>query len=122
MELLIFSRQNWVLGVTLTLTDHNVKNIVGSSGRVRRSQTWKRFWEMKTGEKFPDECQRYQCTRRAVLGAHVFVECIYEGNLIYRENFILPSCTDCNQKDQKNSEPTWDRVKSGAKVAWTTSF
>ena len=86
-KLLIFSRQNWVLGVTLTLnTDQKVKDATGTSGYVKRSGFWKKFWEEKTGEKFPAQCQRYECTRKADLGAHVFVDCIYEEDRTDKEN------------------------------------
>ena len=115
-----------MLGVTLTLRDHRVKDVEGSGCHGRRSRTWRRFWEMKTGLQFPEECRRYDCWKKAEVGAHVFVDCIYEGNFNHRENFILPSCTECNQKNQKKhfdpNRDSWGNVKSGAKVAWTTPF
>ena len=65
----------------------NIKHT--SSDKPLGYQSWKEFWIINTGQKWPNECRIFGCTGNAFAGGHVFVDGC-------QESFIIPLCRSCN--------------------------
>ena len=96
--------------IDLTPSDH-VCNIVGSSrDKPRGATSWKKYWEIKTGEKWPSQCsicpKLFEKCRG--IGGHMYIKS--KPNL----KFILPICTSCNNKRSIDYN-----AYSPNKTAWT---
>ena len=94
-------------------------HVIGSSRRSQRVGwlTWRMFWELETGEEFPDTCQMYSCENPSDLGAHVYIR----GRGC--QNYIMPCCQRCNQNRtlhfQGQDNPNWSQPKDQAIVVAT---
>ena len=86
------STMAWQTGGTLTFNNPNdvVCHVVGSSAqKAPGASSWKDYWVTNTGKVWPQTCQFHQCGNEAQLGAHIYAN-------QSKENFILPSCIQCN--------------------------
>ena len=83
-------------------------NVIGSSkDKPRGASSWKRFWEISTGENWPEQCAICPKAKR-IIGGHVYVK--GQSNVK-----IVPICTSCNNKrsiDHNDFSPE--------KTVWTT--
>jgi hypothetical protein len=102
----------WANGefITLDLGDE-VAHVIGSSSQKSKEGSWKKYWINHTGRQFPQKCQIYSCGNPAVLGAHVYLKHL-------RQNFILPTCHDCNMDPEQayGDSDNWVSVKANAVV------
>ena len=82
----LFSMSN----IILTPVDR-IKNIKGTYAcEPRKKITWKLYWMMETGRKWPKTCRIYGCGKPAIGGGHVRVS----GHST--KVFIIPMCSACN--------------------------
>ena len=102
----------WQSGDLFELDEYDyVSHVVGSGAH---KGNWKKYWMDKTGRKFPRVCQIYGCSKRAVVGAHVYVKHLHQI-------FILPSCQACNRDPDKKFDGTkecWIQTKLSALAVW----
>ena len=85
-------------------------NIVGTSkDKPRGATSWKRFWEISTGENWPKQCSICQKEKR-IIGGH----CYIKGQ--FNSKFIVPLCTSCNNKrsidhnDYSPDKTVWAKI------------
>ena len=72
-----------------------VCNVVGSSkDKPRGATSWMKFWEDKTGEKWPKKCaicpKSFEESRSC--GGHIHIK----GKGAREKQFIIPICVGCN--------------------------
>merc|ERR1712062_44945 len=111
------STMAWQTGGTLTFNNPNdvVCHVVGSSAqKAPGASSWKDYWMTNTGKVWPQTCQFHQCGNEAQLGAHIYAN-------QSKENFILPSCIQCNNDKSAHyhgSHAFRRSVKINAVAAW----
>ena len=95
--------------IDLTPSDQ-VCNIVGSSrDKPRGATSWKKYWEIKTGEKWPSQCSIWKLFEKCRgIGGHMYIKS--KPNI----PIILPICTSCNNKRSIDYN-----AYSPNKTAWT---
>ena len=95
---------DWVILCNCALISH----VVGSS-KHKHSQSWKKFWIKNACAKWPKYCQILGCANPATVGAHIYVKHLHQ-------NFILPTCQQCNKDPNQEYGEGWISCKKNAKI------
>ena len=85
-----------------------ISHVVGSS-KHKHSVSWKKFWIDNACSKWPKYCQILGCSNSASVGAHVYVKHLHQ-------NFILPTCQQCNKDPNQEYGVGWISCKKNAKI------
>jgi len=80
----------------MILSNSKWKNKNGTADRSCRCGSWKNHWLNNSGKQWPFFCSVAGCMRKPEVGAHVI-------NSESREEWIVPMCTECNQRTDEFS-------------------
>ena len=100
----------WEDGDCLILVkDALVSHVVGSSPQKSKEGSWKNYWIVHSRRQWPWRCQIHGCGNEPEVGAHVYVKGL-------RQNFILPTCQECNKDPEQEygDGDCWVSAKANA--------